>query len=260
MDKWIEIDKVQNRKIKIEYYQEVESTNTLLQMRAGQEEMEEFHTIVANYQSAGIGRYGRRFDSPKDTGVYLSTLLKPKELAGDTIWYITIAAAVAVCRAIESISGKRCEIKWVNDIYIDGKKVAGILAQGQVDNSSGQLNQIILGVGVNVYQPIEGFAPEIQSRAGYVLERSDGNTDVKEKYISSLLRTFYQYYMELDSKAYIEEYISRSMLIGREVEVIQNGHEKTARVLKINSDCNLVVQYEDETIEVLLCGEVSLKL
>lgn len=259
----LDIEKVEQAvegKIKIEYFEEVTSTNELLQKRARHEMLDEFHTMVAGAQSEGVGRYGRKFHSPKDTGIYLSVLLKPDSVEAKTTQYITIAASVAVCKALEKISGKRCEIKWVNDIYIEGKKVAGILAQGQVDNSSGLINQIILGIGVNIYEPIEAFPEEISSKAGYVLEGNQKCEGVKETYVACLLNAFMEFYKTLDKKTYVGEYISRSMLVGKEVEVIQKEDRKTAQVLEVNSDCNLVVEYEDSTKEVLLCGEVSLNI
>lgn len=251
-----------NRKIELEFHQEVTSTNTMLIERIKNENLKEGYTIIAEAQTAGVGRHGRTFHSPENTGVYMSVLLKPNNIAEDTINMITVAAAVATANAVESISNSEAKIKWVNDIFIHDKKVAGILAQGQINNQTGKIEQIVLGIGVNLYEPKGGFHEEIKGTAGYVLkdESVSENRNIREAYITSLLNNFFSYYSELEQKSYLDEYISRSLLIGKTVDVIQKGHKKTARVLEINSDCNLVVQYEDGVNEVHLCGEVSLKL
>lgn len=261
-------DSCQNlfKNIELEFHSEVTSTNTMLLERIKNENLPEGYTIIANAQTAGVGRHGRTFYSPEHTGVYMSVLLKPENIAEDTINMITVAAAVATANAVESISVNNVKIKWVNDIFIEDKKVAGILAQGQVNNKTGRVEQIVLGIGVNLYRPEHGFHEEIKDTAGYVLDdegveqRSNPKSDMKQTYITTLLNTFFFYYNKLEEKSYLEEYISRSLLIGKAVYVVKNGHKKTAQVLEINSDCNLVVEYAGGTKEVLLCGEVSLKL
>lgn len=281
-----QLEKKLNENITIEYQDQISSTNTVLLERIKSEDLSEGYTIIANAQTAGVGRYGRRFCSPEDTGVYMSVLLKPTSISQETINMITVAAAVATANAIESVSEKEAKIKWVNDIFIEERKVAGILAQGKVNNQTGLIEQIVLGVGVNLYKPTKGFHQEIKDTAGYVLNdsisadrlkydkesklrelpqyeehKAEKLNSIKEIYISTLLNTFFKYYKRLEQKEYLDEYISRSMLPGKTVEVVQVGHKKTARVLEINSDCNLVVEYiNDGGKEVLTCGEVSLKL
>jgi BirA family biotin operon repressor/biotin-[acetyl-CoA-carboxylase] ligase len=107
----------------IELFEEISSTNTYLKEKGA--EREEMSVAVASRQTAGKGRLGRSFYSPQESGVYFSVLLKPT-LAIDKAILITTAAAVAVTRALELLGQKNAKIKWVNDIYVNNKKVCGI--------------------------------------------------------------------------------------------------------------------------------------
>lgn len=128
--------------------------------------------IVAEEQTAGRGRRGRSFFSPAGTGIYLSILVRPA-LAAERAHLLTCSAAVAVAEAIEACAGVDASIKWVNDVYCRGKKVAGILTEGSFDLEGGVLQHAVVGIGVNVRPPHAGFPAEIAERAGAVLPASD---------------------------------------------------------------------------------------
>lgn len=128
--------------------------------------------IVAEEQTAGRGRRGRSFFSPAGTGIYLSILVRPA-LAAERAHLLTCSAAVAVAEAIEACAGVDASIKWVNDVYCRGKKVAGILTEGSFDLEGGVLQHAVVGIGVNVRPPHAGFPAEIAERVGAVLPASD---------------------------------------------------------------------------------------
>lgn len=128
--------------------------------------------IVAEEQTAGRGRRGRSFFSPAGTGIYLSILVRPA-LAAERAHLLTCSAAVAVAEAIEACAGVDASIKWVNDVYCRGKKVAGILTEGSFDLEGGVLQHAVVGIGVNVRPPHAGFPAEIAERAGAVLPARD---------------------------------------------------------------------------------------
>ena len=130
---------------------ETDSTNLRLKAwyRAGQ--IAPPYLLTADSQTAGRGRLDRRFVSPPGTGLYMSLLASPP--SGTDCGLITILAAVAVCRAIEEMTDLRPRIKWVNDLFVRGKKVCGILAEGL----SGP---VVIGIGVNLRTPSGGFPPE----------------------------------------------------------------------------------------------------
>ena len=111
-----------------EVFVRVDSTNTKCLEKANAGESEGY-VAVAGTQSAGRGRRGKAFFSPAESGIYMSILLRPVGLTENQVLHFTTMAAAAVSEAIEAVSDKKTEIKWVNDVYIDGKKVCGILSE-----------------------------------------------------------------------------------------------------------------------------------
>ena len=142
--------------IEMEILPAVGSTNDYLREKALKGQKEGF-TVLAGEQTGGRGRTGRSFYSPADTGIYMSLLLRPENCSPAVAVKFTTMAAVAACRAIEKVSQKKAQIKWVNDVYIEDKKVCGILTEGAVSLEKGSLEYVILGVGINVYPPRGGF-------------------------------------------------------------------------------------------------------
>ena len=229
------------------------STNALLRDKAGTG-IPEGYAIIANAQTQGRGRLGRRFYSPPDTGLYLSLLLRPSGCTPEQGVKVTTMAAVAACRAIESLSGRSTQIKWVNDIYMDGRKVGGILTEGVFNLETGSLEHIVLGIGINVYAPREGFPEEISRIAGAVLgeQRSDG----KNRLAAEFLNHFLDIYRNGD---YAEEYRAKSLVIGRELRVSTPMGERQAVALDVDRDCRLIVRYEDGSVDRLSSAEVSIR-
>lgn len=234
----------------------VNSTNAYLREKAI-DEMEGY-TVISREQTAGRGRFHRSFYSPLDTGIYMSILLRPKHHVSNQPVHMTILAAVAMCEAIESISYERPQIKWVNDIYIRGKKVCGILTEGFVSMESGMLEYAILGVGMNVYQPVNGFPEEIEHIAGSVFQTSQ--KDAKNRLTAAFLNRFAAYYTMHDTSDYVAKYRMRSMIIGKQVYVNTMKQAKRAMVLGIDDCCRLLVQYADGKKESLSSGEISITL
>jgi hypothetical protein len=122
----------------------------------------------------------RNFYSPPGTGVYMSLLLRPKVPAADSP-LITLAAAVSVAEAVEAVSGSRAQIKWVNDIVMNGGKVCGILTEAALDLESGSLDYAVLGIGVNAKTPDDGFPKELQGVAGAVFGRGEAPPDARSR-------------------------------------------------------------------------------
>ena len=130
------------------YFEELDSTNSYLKEMAAKG-AQEGTIIIANRQSAGRGRLGRSFFSPEEKGIYMSILLRP-DISLERAVLITSMAAVAVAEAIEQVSGIQTKIKWVNDIFLNKKKVCGILTEAGIDAETGTLEYAVLGIGVNV--------------------------------------------------------------------------------------------------------------
>lgn len=233
------------------------STNALVREKANQGRPEGC-VIVACEQTDGRGRYGRQFFSPVDSGVYLSLLLRPTAYSPQQATCLTAAAAAAMCQAIEAVTGQQPGIKWVNDIFLHGKKVCGILTEAAVGLETGTLNYMVLGAGVNLYPPAEGFPEEIQSIAGSVLERSC--PEAKNRLVGEFLNRFWDFYARPECRTYLEDYRARSLAIGRNVTVLSAGQKVSAYAYGIDDDFRLLVRYDSGKTEALSYGEIRIQL
>lgn len=248
----------ERQELPLEVYGLVDSTNTMLRERANQGALEGT-IIVAGAQSKGRGRLGRQFYSPQDTGVYMSILLRPARIPTEKAVHITTIAAVAACEAIEGVTGKKAMIKWVNDVFMEGKKVSGILTEASISMENLGLEYIIMGIGLNVYAPEGGFPEEIAQVAGSILE--DPMTDGKNRIAAAFIDLFLDYYDEIENGHYVERYRERSLAIGRVVKVLKKDGDRMALVLDVDEDCHLLVKYEDDgSMDTLSSGEISIRL
>lgn len=242
--------------IELEILPDIGSTNDYLREKAAQGKGEGY-AVVAGAQTRGKGRTGRSFYSPADTGIYLSLLLRPKDCGPAQAVKFTTMAAVAACEAIEKVSHRSPQIKWVNDIYIDGKKVSGILTEASVSLENGSLEYVLLGIGINVYPPEKGFPQELIETAGSVFQerKSDGKNQLTAGFLNRLL----EIYTKEETGEYAEEYRKRSMVLGKRIQILTPEGEKGARALEIDKDCRLLVEYEDGNRELLRAGEIRIR-
>ena len=226
-------------------FEQVGSTNTVLKEYAKQG-APDFTCVIAAAQSAGRGRGDHTFYSPSGTGVYFSVLLRPER--GFAPADITATAAVAACEAIESLGGVRAEIKWLNDIYVGGKKVAGILAECFFE---GDDPVVVVGIGVNLLPPKEGFPAELASRAGAVLEKSKQRF-LRERAAVALFRHLEKHLRH--TAGVYAAYRQRAFVLGKQVTF--EGKRAIAR--DILPDFRLELAFEDGTHRYLDSGEISL--
>ncbi|MDO5325200.1 MAG: biotin--[acetyl-CoA-carboxylase] ligase [Clostridia bacterium] len=221
---------------------QTDSTNLRLKEAARAGEISAPYVLAADCQTAGRGRLGRSFLSPPGTGLYMSILFAPP-LDADS-GSITILAAVAVCRAIEEMTDLKPKIKWVNDLFVNGKKVCGILAERIGEG-------VIVGIGVNVKMPVGGFPPEAGAAGALEREMDRG------KLAGRIARHFLDGTKNLSDPAILNAYRARMALMGREIRYTQNGQEKNALVLGVADDGGLMVETE-EGPRTLRTGEVTL--
>lgn len=253
------LDGALRSRVRVECAGEVDSTNLIVRKRANGGEAEGL-VVAASSQSAGSGRMGRSFFSPPDSGLYVSVLLRPKAEAAASL-SITTAAAVAVCRAIERVFGVEAKIKWVNDVFVGGRKVCGILTEAALSVESGTLEFAVLGIGINVYEPSGGFPPEISGVAG-ALCRGERRANARNALLAAILTEFFALYDRLGERPQIEEYRARSLALGRRVSVIPlaGGEERSALVEEITDDAALVLRFDDGSYETLTSGEIRVRL
>lgn len=263
------MNKTEKQGLKLEVYKSIDSTNSLLKRYALSGETRDM-AVISEEQTAGRGRKGRSFFSPKGSGLYMSFLLHP-DLPLAKAASLTTVAAVAESKAVESVTGMETGIKWVNDIWMRGKKVSGILTEAQTSVESGTLEYCIVGIGINVYEPEEGFPEDIKDVAGAVYEKGNKRENLKNDLAAALINEFMSFYRAMPEKAYLEDYKKRCFCIGRDVTVVTADHKALesdkdapdrvhAHVLGVNDDCHLHVRYKDGTEAFLSSGEISIKL
>lgn len=231
----------------------VTSTNALLKEYTFASEGK---IIIADSQSMGRGRFARKFYSPESCGIYMSILLKPT-LPPENAVLITAAAAAAVSVACERLTNKNTQIKWVNDVLIEGKKVCGILTEGGIDIKTGNFDWAVVGIGINAYEPENGFDDEIKDRAGAVF--ADRAPERRNRLAAEIINRFWDFYKNLGNKTFFETYKSRMSAIGHQIEVIRGENKKTACCLDLDSECRLLVEYQNGEREYLSSGEISIR-
>lgn len=242
--------------LKLHTLTETTSTNTLVREQASLGASEGY-IVVAGKQTGGRGRRGRSFYSPSGSGIYLSLLLRPCGYSPMQAVRLTTMAAVAMCETLDTETGTDAKIKWVNDIFVNEKKVCGILTEAAMGLENESLEYAVLGVGLNVYPPEGGFPKELEQIAGTVYDSP--HPDAKNRLTAGFLNHFMAYYSDLGQTAYSEKYRSKSFVIGREVNVLRAEQSQPATVLGIDDECRLLVRYKDGREEALSSGEISIR-
>ena len=234
------------------------STSTVLKSLAA-EDAPAGTAVLAVTQTAGRGRLGRSFYSPSASGLYLSLLLRP-DLAPADAPQLTSCAAVAAAEAIAELSGRETGIKWVNDVWMDGKKVCGILTEAGMDLESGRVSYVIVGIGINLRTPEGGFPEEIRQVAGAAF---DGLAvpDLRSRLAAAVLDRLWDCAADPFSDAVFDAYAARSFIPGRRITILAPGRDPVpAEALRLNRDYSLQVRLEDGSEQALASGEVSVRI
>ena len=223
-----------------------ESTNTEAKKRFCEGACETV-LIVAETQTAGRGRQGKSFYSPAGSGVYFTLLRTASEPLASLV-SVTCAAAVAVMRAIRDCTGRQTQIKWVNDLLFDGRKVCGILTEGM----TGTRNALAIGIGINL-RPAK-FPPELAGIAGSV-----GDTETpRSVLIAAAVRNLLGFLEKPGERDWLTDYRKHSCLIGREILFWKDGKSTSGSVSGIDRDGGLIVKTGQGT-EVLRTGEITVR-
>lgn len=238
------------------YKPQITSTNTILKdmVCSATAILPEGFAIVAQRQTAGRGRMGRSFESPPE-GLYLSMVFYPKCPAED-IACITPCVAVAVCRAIEKACNVSPDIKWPNDLLIDGKKICGILTESSAVRGK---TFVITGIGINVNTPVEAFSPQVAEIAGSIYTQSGQKADTEclARALIEELDSMYSLWTE-DKKCCLAEYRSRCINTGKDAILLENGSSAPAKIIGIDDNYALIALSDGEERHIN-CGEVSLR-
>lgn len=238
----------------------LDSTNTEAHRRLTQGLQAPFLT-VAHRQTDGRGRLGRAFHSPRGSGLYM-TLVFDSQASLDRLSSVTPAAAVATAEAISEVCCKEVGIKWVNDLYLDGKKVCGILTEAVVFESG---YHVIVGIGVNL--TTRDFPEGMRNPAGAVLSETDPPVD-QSLLCARITQKLFKYLRPACADDCLTAYRSRLILLGERVigtrhfpsdgeALSTDGTEGT--VVGVDEDYGLILRLEDGTFETLRGGEISIK-
>ena len=237
------------------WFDSIESTNTSAKELALRGAVQGT-TLIADHQTGGRGRRGRSFHSPAGSGIYMSVILRPN-LPPSELMHLTCAAAVALCDAVEKSCGFRPGIKWTNDLVYGQRKLAGILTELGF-NAQGNVDWVIVGIGINCTQEESQFPEEIRDMAGSLASVSGRSID-RAKVAAAMMDALFC--MDLTRKEEIlDQYRKDCITLGREISVVRadgNVHHGTA--LDIDIQGALIVQLADGTTEVVNSGEVSIR-
>lgn len=209
--------------------------------------------LVADGQFSGRGRRGRAFFSPQGKGVYMSAILRPERPLREGL-PVTFAAALAVARAIERLTGEEPRVKWVNDVFVGGKKVCGILTEAIGDLESGGVEAVVVGVGLNVRALPEDFPAALRGCAASVRA---GETP-RSRFIAEIARGLFFLSEALGDASLHAEYCARSNVLGRRVCFGPDGARRRGRAVDIDARGRLCVEIA-EGLVALESGEIALE-
>lgn len=204
--------------------------------------------VAAEEQTNGKGRQGKSFYSPAESGVYFSIVIRPQGTLNDVV-FVTSAASVAVAKTIEEMTDLDPKIKWVNDIYVNGKKVCGILVQSIVKNN--KVDGLCVGIGVNI--STTDFPDEFGSRAGALGRDIDRNI-----FVAKVTEKLIDFSNNIGDRSYLDYYRKKSCVIGRKIKYIENNIEHFAMAVGIDDNANLIVDENGET-KKLSSGEITVR-
>ena len=244
---------------KIEILKTISSTNSYIK---------EFHknaenglVVIAEEQTKGRGRMNRSFFSPAKKGIYLSILLMP-EISVSDINLITVLTAVAVINAIHKITGMKPSIKWINDILFQNKKLCGILTEASIEGESGNIEYIVIGIGINISTLLNDFPDEIKDIAISIKEIV--KTDCfRNEIISELLNLIELYYLDLTlygkKRDFIDQYRENLCMLGKDIEITQGNIHCKAKAIDIDENARLIVRNESGELQTISSGEISVR-
>lgn len=240
----------------LEYYDTIDSTNNRARVLA-EGGAPEWTVVMADQQTAGRGRIGRQFYSPVASGIYMSVIVRP-DCAVTYANMLTIAAAAAVSEAIEAVCEKETQIKWVNDCFVDGRKISGILTEASVGVEEQRLRYAVVGIGINVSAPAGGFPAELENIATSIFDQPC-TTLVRAPLVAEVLQRFRAYASHLLERAYLPSYRAHLMVFDRQVTLVRGNEREAVIVRDLTDDGALVVEDAQGHIKEVVSGEVSLR-
>lgn len=232
---------------------ETSSTNTYAKALAA-EGAAHGTVVAADTQTGGKGRLGRRFESPSGKGLYMSVIIRPKfDISYAPL--ITSVAAVSAAEAVEKLCGCPVDVKWVNDLYMNGRKICGILTEASLNLEMNAPDYAVIGIGINVLH--SEFSDELKQRVTTVEDESGKIID-RNRLCGALLGRLEYYLNLIETRGHLEEYRRREMLTGNMITANIGSETIVGRALGVDDNANLIVKLDNGTLKNLISGEANL--
>ena len=216
--------------------------------------------VIAESQTAGRGRMGRSFQSPRDKGIYLSVLLRP-DLPPQRLLPVTAMAGVAVCDAVEKVCGVRPGLKWPNDPVLGNRKLCGILTELSLEGETGRVQYLVLGIGINVCQSAEDFSPDVAAIATSLTAQL-GHPVSRPQLTAALIGELERLYLTLltgDLTEYLAAYRRDCVNLGKTVQLLNGEDREVVTAVDIDGEFGLVVRTAEGAEKTVRSGEVSVR-
>jgi BirA family biotin operon repressor/biotin-[acetyl-CoA-carboxylase] ligase len=241
----------------IHIFDELLSTNESAK-RIAAEGAPEGTIVLAEKQTVGRGRMGRIWASPAGVGIWLSLVLRPPIMPSQAA-QLTFVSAVVICHAVRDFTGLDAQIKWPNDIMINGKKICGILTElsAEID----QINYVVAGIGINVNHQKKDFPLDIVDRATSLMLVS-GKTYRRIELLVNILANYDKVYLEYQKKGFsyiLEQWRKLNCTLGHEVKVISQDEVYYGTAIDIDKDGQLMVQTPEGDLRYVIVGDVSIR-
>ena len=247
------LPKGDNRKIFI--FDSIDSTNNYAKYLAASG-AEDGVLVTAETQTAGKGRMGRSFYSPSGGSIYMSVVLRP-QTDMESSQLITSCIAVATAEAIDCVCSTDVKIKWVNDLFLGGKKICGILTEASLNFENGRLDYAVAGIGINLKSVKNSFSQQL-SEIATSIEDETGNIPDRCRLIAEILKNIDLYMSNMEKRNFLNEYRRRSFILGKRIAVSKFNSERMATAIGISDNAGLIVRYDDGNEETLNSGEARI--
>ena len=242
----------------LHWFDTLDSTNTHARHLA-QAGAPEGTVLIAGHQTAGRGRLGRSFQSPRGQGVYLSLLLRPG-CSPEKLMHLTCAAAVAMCDAVSDAAGFRPGIKWTNDLVCNRRKLGGILTEMALEPKTGSVSYAVIGIGINCTQTPGDFPPELQGMASSLSAVAGRPVEPAALAAAMVSRLYQMNGMLLTGKdALLSRYRQDCVTLGQEIVLVRGEERQYGTALDIDGEGALIVRFRDGHIAPVTSGEVSVR-
>ncbi|OON98782.1 MAG: biotin--[acetyl-CoA-carboxylase] ligase [Epulopiscium sp. Nele67-Bin004] len=240
---------------KIIYYDEVTSTNEVAKLLVSRQ-VEDGTVVVAETQTAGKGRLGKVWNSPRGVGIWLSIILYPP-IETSEMSKLGLIASIAMCNTLQEITDQHIKIKWPNDLVLNEKKICGILCE--LVSIGDKKSAIIVGIGVNVntsvFEDNLPYASSLFLECGVTFDRKQ----IIDKFVP-LFENMYNKFLEYKTfEVFLDEYKNLCLNLGKVAYIQNKDKQYVANIISINNNGNLVVKDEEEKVFEIFSGEVSIR-